>query len=671
MRVLAIGLGGAGSRIVDKLYDHDRRSKICCMNAIAIDVDSNTLSHLRHLPDTARIFFPPIDLERPDDIGTTIDIEEVMTRIQRMDTLEIDAILMCCGLGGSMVDIAPAIIKEIRISYLEPIFALVTLPCRGEGRKVSAKAADDVEKLKEIVDATILFDNDTWYEKIKSMIAALEGDRTTKAGSGSKNRVTSRNPRDIYNQLNERIVRQIGLLLRAGEFNEHGLEVAEVVLDAGEVLNTLRGQGYVAVGYASEELPTSRLSIFNRWRSSQFFMEGSQQKAARIVSLAKKAVYEDISVPCDLTSAERALVLIAGPSAELSMRGFQTVRKWIDRSIAGLEMRSGDYPVKNTSYVGIIVVLSGMHNIPRIEELKHIREEYRHELESMQNAEDTEPEPDPDNGEDDDVLQDESKTARIMDESEPTSVDLEGKISIPEREMLERDEMISLPGAKGKQGGASGVYVPGRGPAKQDDGALILPQAPGRSKIDITGSATVSNTPAPKNSVFEPKDAHLNSAPKENDFRGGLQAFVSPVQRPKEGAMTGEQVPLNSATQRPKDTTMTGEAISLSGSNQRPKDSAMTGDTVPIHSSRQRAHDEALEGRDVPVAGRSKKPSDDMLSHSNRGFSRGGPRPKDSGGLSGSGTPGASKPDASPEKKKPQAQKPQKEPEDDDISWFI
>jgi hypothetical protein len=51
------------------------------------------------------------------------------------------------------------------------------------------------------------------------------------------------------------------------------------------------------------------------------------------------------------------------------MRGFQTVRKWIDRSITGIEMRSGDYPVKNTRYIGIIIVLAGLKNVPRIEEL--------------------------------------------------------------------------------------------------------------------------------------------------------------------------------------------------------------------------------------------------------------------------------------------------------------
>ncbi|CVK33366.1 FtsZ/tubulin family protein [Methanoculleus bourgensis] len=93
MRVLAIGLGGAGSRIVDNLYDHDRRSKVCCMSAVAIDIDPNSLVQLRHLPESARIFFPPIDALDPDDITNIIDIEEVMTRIQGMDTMEIDAIL--------------------------------------------------------------------------------------------------------------------------------------------------------------------------------------------------------------------------------------------------------------------------------------------------------------------------------------------------------------------------------------------------------------------------------------------------------------------------------------------------------------------------------------------------------------------------------------------------
>jgi cell division GTPase FtsZ len=159
--------------------------------------------------------------------------------------------------------------------------------------------------------------------------------------------------------LNEKIARYIGLLLRAGEFNERGVEVGEVVLDAGEVLKTLTHMEIVAVGYATDELvPAGIPSLFARFRFSSSHIETTHEKAARIVSLAKRAVYEDASIACDLTSAEKALILIAGPSHELSMRGFQAVRKWIDRSIRGLEMRSGDYPVKNTRFIGIIIVLA-------------------------------------------------------------------------------------------------------------------------------------------------------------------------------------------------------------------------------------------------------------------------------------------------------------------------
>jgi cell division GTPase FtsZ len=369
MRVLAIGLGGAGSRIVDQLYEHDSRSRISCMKALAIDMDPNALQQLQHLPSESRMFFPPIDPHRPFDVDQAIHIEEVMTRVQHIDTIQIDAILLCCGLGGRMVHAIPHITEELRKAFIEPVFLVATLPVRKEGMKRSAKAYSDLERLRNSMDALILFDNELLQQKVTS-----EPEEKKESISyapypllkGMK-KILPDNPRDTYTLMNDRIARYIGLLLRAGEFNERGLEVAEVVLDAGEVLKTLTHMGIVAVGYAVEELePESWLS---RFRVRKTTMENTHAKAARIVSLAKRAVYEESSISCDITSAEKALVLIAGPSQELSMRGFQTVRKWIDRSISGIEMRSGDYPVKNTRYIGIIVVLAGLRNVPRIEEL--------------------------------------------------------------------------------------------------------------------------------------------------------------------------------------------------------------------------------------------------------------------------------------------------------------
>ncbi len=598
------------------------------MNAVAIDIEPNTLLQLRHLPDAARIFFPPIDPERPYDIARVIDVEEVMTRIQRLDTLEIDAILICSGLGGNMIDFSPTIVREVRKSYIEPIFSLAILPQTNEGKKVSAKAADDLELLREITDGVILFDNETWHDKLKTSLTAAAKEKTT-LKSQTKRRLPAfpQNPRDMYDLINERIARQVGLLLRAGEFNESGLDIAEVVLDAGEVLNTLKGSGYVSIGYAAEPLPTSWLDIFNRWRSSKYFIEGSHQKAARIVSLAKKAVYEEVSIPADLTSADKALVLIAGPSTELSMKGFQTVRKWIDRSIAGLEMRSGDYPVKNTSYVGIIVMLSGLHNIPRVEELKEIRIEYQLEREEEERKKQQSKQP-----ESVDTTEEESRWTDEPEEDLPYT-----ETYYPEEaedEMIrvpadERDEMISLPGSKNRDGSKDEkIETIPRARHEDDGGAIILPGKGDKREIDITRQTAVSSTPAPKDGAFKPKEMKAGNAPKELSVGGGFTADVKPVQKPKESSMTGGTVSLQGAGQRPQERTFTGSEVQI---GQRPP-----------------------------------RPSDDLLSKAGRGFDRGGGRPKEV-------LPSRGRLDVIDNPKQETEKKERKDdddPEDDSIVWI-
>jgi cell division GTPase FtsZ len=386
MRILAIGLGGAGCRIVNSLYSTDRRSsKVLCVQVLAIDVNSETLAQLGGLPDSAKLFFPPIDLDLQPELNkdsqtATIDIGEIVARIQNIEIGETDAIFVCCGLGGSMVDVAPHIIAALRSSITEPIFGLVTLPCLAEGERHSAKAADDLDMLTPLLDGIILFDNETWYKKIKARKSTL-----TKKEKGMAEKLGFRKSEQeispqlaTYLLLNEGIVRRISLILRAGEFKaDGGLDFAEVVLDSGEVLNTMKGMGYITIGYAVEHLPHNPLSFLTSWRPTGFFADEHVKRASRIVDLAKQAIYHEISTPCDMTSAHKALILIAGPSHELSLKGFMTVRKWIDKSIAGLETRSGDYPVMNTKNVAIIIMLSGLENIPRVTELKEIQNQYK------------------------------------------------------------------------------------------------------------------------------------------------------------------------------------------------------------------------------------------------------------------------------------------------------
>ena len=387
MRILAIGLGGAGGRIVNNLYRTDRRSsKVACVQALAVDIDLESMKKLTDLPENAKIYFPVVDFTRPGegDSGqtATIDIAEIAARAQTMSTGETDALFLVMGLGGSMADDAPQIITTMRSSMTEPIFALVTLPCLSEGARCSAKAADQIEMISPLVDGVILFDNETWQKKVK---IAEKLQKTDDRGIVSKLGFKKKKEKDVTPEermhalLNDVIIRRISLILRAGEFKaDGGLDLAEVVLDSGEVLNTMKGMGFITIGYAVEQLPSHPLDFLTKLRpSTGYFADEHQKKASRIIDLAKQAIYHEISAPCDITSAHKALILIAGPSHELSMKGFMTVRKWIDRSIAELETRSGDYPVKSTRFVAIIIMLSGLENVPRITELREIRAETR------------------------------------------------------------------------------------------------------------------------------------------------------------------------------------------------------------------------------------------------------------------------------------------------------
>ncbi|MDD4254783.1 MAG: tubulin/FtsZ family protein [Methanofollis sp.] len=572
MRVLAIGLGGAGSRIVDRLYDHDRRSKVLCMNALVIDYDSNTLIQLEHLPEESKLFFPPIDPSFTFDVETVVDIEEVMTCIQKVDTVEIDAIMVITGLGGTMIDTLPQIIPQLRQSFVEPIFAVVTLPCRDEGIKRAAKAADDLEMISGLVDGTIVFDNETWAGRVRS------GDEPGRTGLSSKiagRRGSFMNPRRMYSLLNDEVARRIGLLLRAGEFNETGLDVGELVLDAGEVLNTLSGMGIVAVGYAAERLPPGPLEFLTRWSSARNYMEGSKKRAARIVSLAKKAVYEEISVPCDLTSAEKALVLIAGPDRELSIRGFVTVRKWIDRSIAGLEMRSGDYPIKNTRFVGIIIVLSGVQNVPRIDELKVHREEYRQELEEEAARE----------------AAVEARGQRPADFDEDAEAEAAFFTGYSGRDPLapggggmemteEKDDMIAIAGQKRKKEREDGklrIHLSSDHLKKtgDDEGAVVVPGAKKQTPGDMTRMTSVGLPQAPKDSAL------------------GIGGQFSAVKKPKEIEETGFRV---EAIPAAKDDVLSGEKVSLKWVVKKAKDDLLGNDAVLLNDPGTRPIDDVLRG---------------------------------------------------------------------------
>jgi cell division GTPase FtsZ len=378
LRVLLVGIGGAGCRIADRLYAEDLKSRsLRCTDGIAVDSDESALSALKALPKENLIFSKTLDPNQEGGSAFLRPDEEIISRLQSLDPGDIDALIVCLGLGGTMAGLVPSLINSIRKTMVEPVFGLFTLPCDQEGEEILARAADQIDLLTRVTEGIILFDNEIWFRRVKNdpdLQVAPEGEGGL-IPSRTRRTVPQTETSLVYQGINQIIVKQVSLLLRAGEVSERpGTEVGEIALDAGEILNTLRGGGLAALGSGSEPLVDLQPEIIRKLRPAGHSIGENHEKASRIVALGTKAILEGMSISCTLSDAQKALILIAGPARELNMRGYMVFKHWISTNIGGFEVRSGDYPVSSSRFVAVEVLLSGFSHIARVDSLRAVRD---------------------------------------------------------------------------------------------------------------------------------------------------------------------------------------------------------------------------------------------------------------------------------------------------------
>lgn len=368
MRLLILGLGTAGSKIADAIIRPSGHSSRCSdLHAIAVDNDPEVLEHLTHIGEEAKFYFPKDDIEAPELLTTRFTIDEVKSKLKGFDVGTHDAILVCAGLGGGLVSLVPHLVSIIRETMFEPVFALVTIPAEDEGEARLIRSMKNLQMIRPLVDGVIIFDNQLWLDKVRGELAETTLQRP--AGLSEKFWIPGTSEKESiepYELVNRHIARRVRLLVHAGEIQKG---VPQTVLDSREILNTITGMSYITIGLAEEDLPDhGRISIIRQRNESRV---GRQERAARIVKLAERAVFRDISSYCDFSTAQKALILLSGPEEELSMKGYMAVRKWIDESIDGFEMRAGDIPVpsRQSNRVSVLIVFSGLKTVTRVQDL--------------------------------------------------------------------------------------------------------------------------------------------------------------------------------------------------------------------------------------------------------------------------------------------------------------
>lgn len=371
MRVFFIGFGQAGGKIADMFVDQDIKAGANNFRAIAVNTARTDLMGLTNIPLKDRILIGQTVVKGhgvgTDNVtGAKITADEIDSIINAVDvrgTHDVDAFVIVAGLGGGTGSGgAPVLARHLKRIYREPVYSLGIVPAPEEGRLYSYNAARSLGTLVNESDSVFIFDNSAWKNEGESVKTA-------------------------YQRLNDEIVRRFGVLFRAGEVGKVG--VGEMVVDSSEIINTLRGGGISSIGYATSDVVSKRTKqkkgIFGGIKDTIKKKDAAEEvltgedKAAKIIALVRRAMLGRLTLPCDYTTAERALVLIAGPPEEMDRKGVEKSKSWVEENIAGIEVRGGDYPLES-SKIAAVVLLASIAEAPRIRELLEIAKETKEDV---------------------------------------------------------------------------------------------------------------------------------------------------------------------------------------------------------------------------------------------------------------------------------------------------
>ncbi len=374
MKFFVIGFGQAGGKILDLLIENEKiRGTDSGLKSLAINTARTDLMGLKHVPMDNRILIGQTHVKghgvgTDNKMGTKVTQEEIETLLNIIDnkgTHEIDAFLLIAGLGGGTGSGGtPVLAKYLSEMYSEPVYTLGILPASEEGKLYSFNAARSIVSLTKYVDNLILLDNGTWKFEGFSL-------------------------HESFHKINEEVVKRLSVLTKAGEPGE-GDAVGEMIVDSSEVINTLKGGGISAIGYATtlaeaEKKPMDRFfSSFKKPKKQEDKPVMDSDRSMKISSLVRRATLGRLTVPCSVKSSERALILVAGPPEHLDRKGLEKAKLWLEEQISGVEVRAGDYPTRRTKYVAALVILSNLTEIPRVKELQRLAADAKEGVENLE-----------------------------------------------------------------------------------------------------------------------------------------------------------------------------------------------------------------------------------------------------------------------------------------------
>lgn len=360
MKLALLGVGNAGARIVDQIVSFEKEADRPCSygNNLVINTDSEVFDSLSSVSRFRRVLigdtFHEVKGSGVDgdvELGVAVANEEKNELHRALDDIpmyDLDATLVVTGLGGGTGSgVGSVLLEELQSVYEKPVYTLGVLPEKSKDKTRILNAARGIKAMVPLADNVFLFDNTTWFDE-------------------------SNTQEENYESSNAVIAKRIESLFGIGE--KDNLAIPANCVDASDIMRTLDTGGVSSIGYATTELDEWPGII--GWFRSLFARNGTesdedQLSDAEIVrQLVRRTMQSELTLPCDVSSAERTLILLSGPADSLSRKGFETARYWVEEEADTVEVVAGDEPDDRYQTLSALVLLSNVTTVPVIDELQ-------------------------------------------------------------------------------------------------------------------------------------------------------------------------------------------------------------------------------------------------------------------------------------------------------------
>lgn len=383
MQVAFIGVGRVGGSIVEETLAEERRADDdSIVGALAVAHDETAFEPLHLVPEANRLLVGP-----PGGVGTAFDSRDpgeraatavrdaqgkIVESLTDLVTGSVDVVFVVADLadataGGG----AAALARILRRLFESPVVGLAVLPPAVADAGSARSAVRSLATLDREAAGVLLVDPDAWTddatgteatgeegeadgEEVVDDAAAEEADAPTESGAARASGGSA---------LAAAVASRIGTFLRVagGSESDAPRSGSTPRLERGTVADTLATGGAAALGVAETRVGGVDVDAGP--------MGGGGPDADRIAALVDAAL-DDLSLECDVTTADAGLVAVGAAPVHLDRGAVGRAKRRLVAATGNPAVGSGGYPTPGSDRLAVVVLLAGVSDAPRLVELR-------------------------------------------------------------------------------------------------------------------------------------------------------------------------------------------------------------------------------------------------------------------------------------------------------------